>query len=88
MPVRKFRSAEEMNATPVPAAPAGDFARFLRHCARFRLISPKSNPRGVFKFRDLAEAQAARSHDSLRRADAGDERRRDRSGAADPRVDA
>lgn len=76
MPVRKFRSAEEMNATPVAAAPASDFARFLRHCAR--LISPKTYPRGVFKFRDLPEAQAARSRDSLRRADARDERLDDR----------
>jgi len=62
MPVRKFRSAEEMNATPVfAAAPASDFDRFLRHCARFRLIAPRTYPRGVFKFRDLAEAQAARA---------------------------
>lgn len=70
MPVRKFRSAEEMNATPVAAAPASDFARFLRHCARFRLISPKTYPRGVFRFRDLPEAQAARARDSLIRTDA------------------
>lgn len=62
MPVRKFRSAEEMNATRVAATPATDFARFLRHCARFRLMSPKTYPRGVFKFRNLAEAQAARAH--------------------------
>lgn len=61
MPVRKFRSAEEMNAAPVARAPASNFARFLRHCARFRLISPKIYPRGVFKFRDLQEAQAARA---------------------------
>ena len=61
MPVRKFRSAEEMNATSVAAAPAGDFTRFLRHCARFRLISPTTYPRGVFKFRNLDEAQAARA---------------------------
>jgi hypothetical protein len=72
MPVQRFRSAEEMNATPVAGPPASDFARFLRHCARFRLISPKRYPRGVFKFRDLPEAQAAR--DSLRRIEVGDER--------------
>jgi hypothetical protein len=57
MPVTKFRSAEEMNATPVAGDPADDFGRFLRHCARFRLIAPRSYPRGVFKFRDLPEAQ-------------------------------
>jgi hypothetical protein len=72
MPVQKFRSAEEMNATPVAGAPASDFERFLRHCARFRLISPKTYPRGVFKFRDLPEAQAARAHDSLRRTEVRD----------------
>ena len=64
MPVRKFRSAEEMNATPVPRAAGSNFARFLRHCARFRLISPKTYPRGVFKFRNLPEAQAARARDT------------------------
>ena len=61
MRVRKFRSAEEMNATAVVAAPASDFGRFLRHCARFRLISPPIYPRGVFKFRNLGQAQAARA---------------------------
>jgi hypothetical protein len=63
MPVRKFRSAEEMNATPAAAASSRDFARFLRHCARFRMISRRTYPRGVFKFRDLPEAQAARARD-------------------------
>jgi hypothetical protein len=70
MPVRKFRSAEEMNATPVAGASTSDFDRFLRHCARFRMISPRTYPRGVFKFRDLAEAQAARVRDSLARPEA------------------
>jgi hypothetical protein len=55
-----------MNATPIGGAPASDFDRFLRHCARFRLISPKTYPRGVFKFRNLPEAQAARARDSVR----------------------
>lgn len=57
---------------PVAGAAASDFDRFLRHCARFRLISPKTYPRGVFKFRDLAEAQAARARDSLQRTEALD----------------
>jgi hypothetical protein len=69
MPVTKFRSAEEMNATPVAGGPVDDFGRFLRHCARFRLIAPRSYPRGVFKFRDVPEAQAARAHDSFRRSE-------------------
>lgn len=50
-----------MNAARVRANPEGDaFERFLRHCRRFRLIFPRRYPRGVFKFRTLEEAQAAR----------------------------
>lgn len=60
MPVQKFRSAEEMHAAPVVTTQASDFDRFLRHCARFRSMAPKTYPRGVFKFRDAAEADAAR----------------------------
>jgi hypothetical protein len=60
-----------MNATPAEA-PASDFARFLRHCARFRSISPKTYPRGVFKFKSLSEAKAARARDSVERTDTGD----------------
>ena len=63
-----------MNATPVAGAAGSNFARFLRHCARFRLMSPKTYPRGVFKFRDLPEAQAARARDSLGRTDVRDQR--------------
>jgi hypothetical protein len=57
-----------MNATPVADAPASDFSRFLRHCARFRSILPKAYPRGVFKFKSLPEAQAARARNSPERA--------------------
>jgi len=73
VPVTKFRSAEEMNATPIVGARVDDFDRFLRHCARFRLIAPRSYPHGVFKFRDLPEAQAARARDSLRRLGRADD---------------
>jgi hypothetical protein len=61
MPVRKFRSIKEMNAAPLPAAPADAFDRFVRHCARYRKISARRYPRGVFKFRTIAEAQRARA---------------------------
>ena len=60
MPVQKFRSVEEMNAALVPGRDENAFDRFLRHCARYRLISPRTRPRGVFKFRTIEEAQAAR----------------------------
>ncbi len=60
MPVQKFRSIEEMNKAPVRPNPRGDFDRFLRHCARYWAIAPRTYPRGVFKFRSIEEAQHAR----------------------------
>ena len=61
MSVEKFRSIEEMNAAPIRVASTENpFDRFLRHCARYRTIHPRKYPRGVFKFRSLEEAQAAR----------------------------
>jgi hypothetical protein len=60
--VQKFRSIEEMDRAAAGAVgQQPDFERFLRHCARYRLISPKTYPRGVFRFRTLTEAQAARA---------------------------
>ena len=60
MPVERFRSGEEMNAAPVPAASGDSFGRFLRHCARYWAIHPRQYPRGVFRFRTIEEAQTAR----------------------------
>lgn len=57
--VQKFRTGEAMNAAP-PVSDASNFDRFLRHCARHWTLSPKSYPRGVFKFRSVEEAQRAR----------------------------
>lgn len=54
MPVQKFRSIEDMNdAEPPPRA--SDFDRFLRHCARYWAIAPRTYPRGVFKFRSVED---------------------------------
>lgn len=64
MPVQKFRSIEEMNKAAVPKSPEQSFDRFLRHCARYWAIAPKRYPRGVFKFRTIEEAQAARKKHS------------------------
>ncbi len=61
MPVQKFRSIEEMNNAPVRPPAGSDFDRFLRHCARYWAIAPKTYPRGVFRFRTIEEAQAARA---------------------------
>ena len=61
MPVVKFRSIEEMNTAPLHAVPGNAFDRFVRHCSRYRAIAPRQYPRGVFKFRTIAEAQRARA---------------------------
>lgn len=60
MPVQKFRSIEEMNNAQLPESRKPDFEAFLRHCARYWAIAPKKYPRGVFKFRNIEEAQKAR----------------------------
>jgi len=59
--VQKFRSIEEMNRAPVPRWREPDFERFLRHCARYWAIAPRTYPRGVFRFRTIEEAQDARA---------------------------
>jgi hypothetical protein len=61
VPVQRFRSVEEMDDAPVLAPRGEGFERFARHCAGYWAIAPRSYPRGVFRFRSLAEAQAARA---------------------------
>lgn len=58
--VQKFRSVEEMEAEPVIVRANDGFERFLRHCARYWMLSPRKFPRGVFKFRSIEEAGEAR----------------------------
>ncbi|HSW40777.1 MAG TPA: nucleotidyl transferase AbiEii/AbiGii toxin family protein [Acidobacteriota bacterium] len=60
MSVERFRSIEEMNSARNHRDTRDAFERFVRHCARYRLISRRSNPHGVFKFHSIEEAQAAR----------------------------
>lgn len=60
MTVQRFRTVEEMAAAPVVVPREEGFERFVRHCARYWAIAPRSFPRGVFRFRSLAEARAAR----------------------------
>lgn len=60
MPVEKFRSIEEMTAAQAAHTGGAAFDRFLRHCARYWKISPRRYPRGVFRFRTIDDAQAAR----------------------------
>jgi hypothetical protein len=63
--VQKFRSVEDMEAAPVLTGVENSFERFLRHCARYRVVSPRVFPRGVFKFRTIEEAQAGRERVNL-----------------------
>jgi len=58
--VQRFRSIEEMGTAPIQARSGDGFERFVRHCARYWALAPRVYPRGVFKFRTLADAQAAR----------------------------
>lgn len=61
MPIRKFRSVEEMppiRATDVPVAERLRRLDELR--ARAALLAPRRYPRGLFKFRSLEEAQESR----------------------------
>jgi len=60
MPVQKFRSIEEMASAPVLVRSEDGFERFVRHCARMLQLAPRRYPRGVFRFRTIEEAQAAR----------------------------
>lgn len=60
VPVQKFRSIDEMNRAQAPRDRVSDIERFLRHCARYRALSPKVYPRGVFKFRTIDDARQAR----------------------------
>ena len=60
MAVERYRSVEEMNAAAIRVAAGDSFERFLRHCRRYWRIFPRRYPRGVFKFRTIEEAQAAR----------------------------
>jgi hypothetical protein len=60
MPVQKFRSIEEMSRAPALVRAEDGFERFVRHCARMLRLAPRRYPRGVFRFRTIEEAQAAR----------------------------
>ncbi len=58
--VQRFRSVEDMARATVITPPGDGFDRFARHCARYAALAPRTYPRGVFRFRNIEEAQAAR----------------------------
>jgi hypothetical protein len=60
MAVARYRSIEKMNEAPIRSDAQNAFNRFIRHCARYRAISRRNDLRGVFKYRSIEEAQAAR----------------------------
>jgi hypothetical protein len=60
MPVQRFRTIEEMARAPQLTRSDEACGRFLRLCARMRLLSGRRYPRGVFRFHSIEEAQAAR----------------------------
>jgi hypothetical protein len=67
--VQKFRSVGDMARAAVVVLPGDGFERFARHCARYFALAPRAYPRGVFRFRTIEEAQAARERvtmDSMR----------------------
>lgn len=59
--VQRFRTVEEMGRAVVPAAVGDGFDRFARHCARYWALAPRRYPRGVFRFKTIEAAQAARA---------------------------
>ena len=59
--VQKFRSVEDLASAAILARPGDGFERFARQFARFLAIAPRNYPRGVFRFRSIEEAQAARA---------------------------
>jgi hypothetical protein len=80
MPVKKFRSVEEM--PPVEWCEIADeecFRRIARLWARSSAFSARIYPRGVFKFRNLEEAQQARERVTQENVD---RLRRERQGRA------
>ena len=71
MSVERFRNIEEMSRAPLRGRSDDRLGRFLRQCARMRLLSGHIVPRGVFRFRSIEEAQAARTSGSRPRLTEG-----------------
>ena len=63
--VQRFRSVGDMASAAVVVTPGDGFERFARHCARYFALAPRVYPRGVFRFRTIEEAQAAREQVTL-----------------------
>jgi len=66
MPVRKYRSVEDMPPPPASSAALVDRIRAVWERARL-LAPPPAIPRGVARFRTIEEANAARDGATLQR---------------------
>lgn len=60
MTVRRFRSISEWNDAAATPRRLGGFGRFIRHNALLRRLSKFTHPRGVFRYRNIEEAQRGR----------------------------
>jgi hypothetical protein len=81
MPIRKFRTIEEMNAADSELWSSKPDAAYYQRVRKLwetsARLNPRTLPKGVFKFRSLEEAQAQRDrllaeHIRKTRAAAGD----------------
>ena len=63
--VQRFRSIEEMNASPILTAPWSAFHRFSAALRPLPDHRSRTYPRSVFEFRTIDEAQAARQRVTL-----------------------
>jgi len=67
--VQKFRSVATLAHAAVVVLARRWVRAIARHCARYFALAPRAYPRGVFRFRTIEEAQAARERvtmDSMR----------------------
>lgn len=71
MPVRRFRSMTEWNDAAIPSPKSNGFERFIRHNALLRRLSNFSCPRGVYRYRNLEEAQHAREFRTVMQDESG-----------------
>jgi hypothetical protein len=80
MPVQKFRSVEDMPPVPWCDPQSEDcLRRIAKLWARSSAFSARVYPRGVFKFRSIEEAQAARERVTQENIDRLQRERADRS---------
>jgi hypothetical protein len=81
MPVKKYRSVADMPPVPPPETLEELWKRITALWARSWALSPMIYPKGVFKFRSIEEAQAARERVTQENVDRIARERQARPGA-------